>query len=105
MELTTTNSHFDSDDLIPPTQQKTDFRLPQPQATLPRVLDPMPFPKTLFETLTHGAAFIEQAGYLTIQAQNVRSSPFNMNFLSLTVVRNSPLFTKSFTSRAPTSRP
>ncbi|KAF5591999.1 uncharacterized protein FSUBG_10303 [Fusarium subglutinans] len=62
--------HFDSDDLIPPTQQKTDFRLPQPQATLPRVLDPMPFPKTLFETLTHGAAFIEQAGYLTIQAQN-----------------------------------
>jgi hypothetical protein len=69
----TTNSHFDSDDLTPPTQQKTEFRLPQPQATLPRVLDPMPFPKTLFETLTHGAAFIEQAGYLTIQAQNVRS--------------------------------
>ncbi|EWG38489.1 hypothetical protein FVEG_01691 [Fusarium verticillioides 7600] len=62
--------HFDSDDLIPPTQQKTEFRVPQPQATLPRVLDPMPFPKTLFETLTHGAAFIEQAGYLTIQAQN-----------------------------------
>ncbi|KAH7199483.1 hypothetical protein DER44DRAFT_484285 [Fusarium oxysporum] len=62
--------HFDSDDLTPPTQQKTEFRLPQPQATLPRVLDPMPFPKTLFETLTHGAAFIEQAGYLTIQAQN-----------------------------------
>ncbi|KAI1044968.1 hypothetical protein LB505_014129 [Fusarium chuoi] len=62
--------HFDSDDLTPPTLQKTEFRLPQPQATLPRVLDAMPFPKTLFETLAHGAAFIEQAGYLTIQAQN-----------------------------------
>ncbi|KAI1017696.1 hypothetical protein LB504_003933 [Fusarium proliferatum] len=62
--------HFDSDDLIPPTQEKTEFRLPQPQPVLPRVLDAMPFPKTLFETLTHGAAFIEQAGYLTLQAQN-----------------------------------
>ncbi|RKL46664.1 hypothetical protein BFJ70_g3149 [Fusarium oxysporum] len=61
---------FDSDDLVPPTKKETEFRLPQPQTTLPRVLDPMPFPKTLLETLTQGAAFIEQAGYLTVQAQN-----------------------------------
>ncbi|KLO88625.1 hypothetical protein CEK26_010332 [Fusarium fujikuroi] len=61
---------FDSDDLVPPTKKEVEFRLPQPQATLPRVLDPMPFPKTLLETLKHGAAFIEQAGYLTVQAQN-----------------------------------
>ena len=67
-------SSFDSDDLVPPTKKETEFRLPQPQTTLPRVLDPMPFPKTLLETLTQGAAFIEQAGYLTVQAQNVCAS-------------------------------
>ncbi|KAH7265546.1 uncharacterized protein BKA55DRAFT_607531, partial [Fusarium redolens] len=61
---------FDSDDLVPPTKKETEFRLPQPVQTLPRVLHPMPFPKTIMETLTHGVAFIEQAGYLTAQAQN-----------------------------------
>ncbi|KAF5531756.1 hypothetical protein FMEXI_12809 [Fusarium mexicanum] len=61
---------FDSDDLVPPTKKEVEFRLPQPQATLPRMRDPMPFPKTLLDTLKHGAAFIEQAGYLTVQAQN-----------------------------------
>ncbi|KAF4332088.1 hypothetical protein FBEOM_14113 [Fusarium beomiforme] len=61
---------FDSDDLVPPTKKETEFRLPQPVQMLSRVLDPMPFPKTIMETLRHGVAFIEQAGYLTAQAQN-----------------------------------
>ncbi|KAG4258012.1 hypothetical protein FPRO03_02967 [Fusarium proliferatum] len=61
---------FDSEDLVPPTKKETEFRLPQPVQTLPRVLHAMPFPQTIMETLTHGVAFIEQAGYLTAQAQN-----------------------------------
>ncbi|KAF5657157.1 hypothetical protein FHETE_10607 [Fusarium heterosporum] len=61
---------FETEDLSPPVEKKVELRYPQPQATLQRVLEPLPFPKTLIETLTHGAAFIEQAGYLTKQAQN-----------------------------------
>ncbi|KAF5002376.1 hypothetical protein FGRMN_388 [Fusarium graminum] len=61
---------FDTEDLTPPVEKKVELRYPQPQATLQRVLEPLPFPNTLIETLTHGAAFIEQAGYLTKQAQN-----------------------------------
>ncbi|RBQ73395.1 hypothetical protein FVER14953_01691 [Fusarium verticillioides] len=76
---------FDSDDLVPPTKKEVDFRLPQPQATLPRVLDPMPFPKTLLETLKHGAAFIEQAGYLTVQAQN-KFAALDVDFHKQTVL-------------------
>ncbi|EXM13051.1 hypothetical protein RAB80_011396 [Fusarium oxysporum f. sp. vasinfectum] len=76
---------FDSDDLVPPTKKETEFRLPQPQTTLPRVLDPMPFPKTLLETLTQGAAFIEQAGYLTVQAQN-KFAALDVDFHKQTVL-------------------
>ncbi|KAF5557600.1 hypothetical protein FNAPI_5389 [Fusarium napiforme] len=76
---------FDSDDLVPPTRKETDFRLPQPVQTLPRVLDPMPFPKTILETLTHGVAFIEQAGYLTTQAQN-RFAALDADFHKQTVL-------------------
>ncbi|KAF5618479.1 uncharacterized protein FTJAE_12176 [Fusarium tjaetaba] len=76
---------FDSDDLVPPTKKEVEFRLPQPQATLPRVLDPMPFPKTLLETLKHGAAFIEQAGYLTVQAQN-KFAALDVDFHKQTVL-------------------
>ncbi|KAI7759946.1 hypothetical protein LZL87_010368 [Fusarium oxysporum] len=76
---------FDSDDLVPPTRKETDFRLPQPVQTLPRVLDPMPFPKTILETLTHGVAFIEQAGYLTAQAQN-RFAALDADFHKQTVL-------------------
>ncbi|EGU74935.1 hypothetical protein FOPG_09878 [Fusarium oxysporum f. sp. conglutinans race 2 54008] len=61
---------FDSGDMTPATKGEVELRLPSPMATLPRIHDPMPFPKTLFDTLAHGAAFIEQAGYLTVQAQN-----------------------------------
>ncbi|KAF4945242.1 hypothetical protein FGADI_12102 [Fusarium gaditjirri] len=76
---------FDSEDLVAPTKKETEFRLPQPQATLPRVLDPMPFPKTLLETLKHGAAFIEQAGYLTVQAQN-KFAALDVDFHKQTVL-------------------
>ncbi|KAF5677183.1 hypothetical protein FDENT_9265 [Fusarium denticulatum] len=76
---------FDSHDLVPPTKKEVEFRLPQPQATLPRVLEPMPFPKTLLETLKHGAAFIEQAGYLTVQAQN-KFAALDVDFHKQTVL-------------------
>ncbi|KAI8259178.1 Myosin-6 [Colletotrichum sp. SAR11_239] len=52
-----------------PNKEETDFRLPQPQPSLPRVLAPMPFPRTLLETLTHTAAFVDQAGYLAKYAE------------------------------------
>ncbi|RGP72612.1 hypothetical protein FLONG3_6620 [Fusarium longipes] len=61
---------FNEEELAPPQKKELPVRSPQPQATLRRVVEPMPFPKTLLETLTHGAAFIEQAGYLTVQAEN-----------------------------------
>ncbi|KAM5354965.1 hypothetical protein ACJ41O_001611 [Fusarium nematophilum] len=65
------HSHnFDSDDAAPPGKKELEVRLPQPQPTLQHILDPLPLPRTLLETLTHGAAFIDQAGYLAIQAQN-----------------------------------
>ncbi|KAK2760438.1 hard-surface inducible protein [Colletotrichum kahawae] len=48
---------------------ETEFRLPQPQPSLPHIRDPMPFPRTLFETLTHTAAFVNQAGYLAKYAE------------------------------------
>ncbi|KAJ0363091.1 hypothetical protein COL154_005709 [Colletotrichum chrysophilum] len=46
-----------------PNKAETEFRLPQPQPSLPRIVAPMPFPRTLVDTLTHAAAFIDQAGY------------------------------------------
>ncbi|RGP78702.1 hypothetical protein FLONG3_3157 [Fusarium longipes] len=51
---------------IEPTPEKgqCDLRRPQPQACLPRIVDPMPFPKGLLDTLAHTAAFVDQAGYL-----------------------------------------
>ncbi|KAJ3959286.1 hypothetical protein N0V92_004121 [Colletotrichum tropicale] len=52
-----------------PNKAETEFRVPQPQPSLPHILTPMPFPSTLFETLTHTAAFINQAGYLAKYAE------------------------------------
>nr|AAD53262.1 hard-surface inducible protein [Colletotrichum gloeosporioides] len=52
-----------------PNKAETEFRVPQPQPSLPHILAPMPFPRTLFETLTHTAAFINQAGYLAKYAE------------------------------------
>ncbi|KAL0935862.1 uncharacterized protein CTRU02_208076 [Colletotrichum truncatum] len=47
-----------------PKKAEAEFRLPQVQPSLPRILSPMPFPRTLFETLTYAASFVDQAGYL-----------------------------------------
>ncbi|RGP70049.1 hypothetical protein FSPOR_4341 [Fusarium sporotrichioides] len=48
----------------PPEKGQCELRKPQPQASLPRIMDPMPFPKGLLETLAHTASFVDQAGYL-----------------------------------------
>ncbi|KAF9769897.1 hypothetical protein IL306_012614 [Fusarium sp. DS 682] len=47
-----------------------ELRLPQAQASLPRLLCPLPFPKGLLETLAHTAAFVDQCGYLAKYAQD-----------------------------------
>ncbi|KAF6803176.1 hypothetical protein CSOJ01_11091 [Colletotrichum sojae] len=52
-----------------PQKAELEVRLPQVQDSLPRILTPMPFPRTLLETLTHTAAFVDQAGYLAKYAE------------------------------------
>lgn len=59
-----------------PEKGQCELRKPQAQAALPRILDPMPFPKGLLETLAHTAAFVDQAGYLAKYAQDV--SPLSL---------------------------
>ncbi|EWY84624.1 hypothetical protein FOYG_12054 [Fusarium oxysporum NRRL 32931] len=63
-----------SHDLNPPdttlTKGECELRLPQAQASLPRLLCPLPFPKGLLETLAHTAAFVDQCGYLAKYAQD-----------------------------------
>ncbi|KAL2691345.1 hypothetical protein Neosp_001729 [[Neocosmospora] mangrovei] len=53
-----------------PEKKQVEVRLPQPQSSLPRILDPLPFPKDIVETLAHTAAFVDQAGYLAKYAQD-----------------------------------
>lgn len=69
------NSNHGRSDVNPaepkPEKGECELRKPQPQATLPRILDPMPFPKGLLETLAHTAAFVDQAGYLAKYALDV----------------------------------
>ncbi|OBS25869.1 hypothetical protein FPOA_06403 [Fusarium poae] len=49
---------------VEPTPQKgeCELRQPQPQSSLPRIVDPLPFPKGLLETLAY--SYVDQAGYL-----------------------------------------
>ncbi|KAH7237728.1 uncharacterized protein BKA55DRAFT_741655 [Fusarium redolens] len=54
----------------PPEKTEVEIRLPQPQPSLPRILGPLPFPKTLIETLRHTIAFADQAGYLAKYAED-----------------------------------
>lgn len=63
-----------------PEKGQCELRKPQAQASLPRILDPMPFPKGLLETLAHTAAFVDQAGYLAKYAQDV--SPLSLDLPS-----------------------
>ncbi|KAJ3540849.1 hypothetical protein NM208_g4879 [Fusarium decemcellulare] len=61
---------FDPVEVVLPSKKELEVRLPQPQSSLLRTLEPLPFPRTLHEVLTQTYAFVDQAGYLAIQAQN-----------------------------------
>ncbi|KAF7552133.1 hypothetical protein G7Z17_g4539 [Cylindrodendrum hubeiense] len=52
-----------------PTKAELEVRLPQAQPSLTRILTPLPFPRTLIDTLAHTAAFVDQAGYLAKYAE------------------------------------
>uniref|UniRef100_A0A8H7KBM2 Uncharacterized protein n=1 Tax=Bionectria ochroleuca TaxID=29856 RepID=A0A8H7KBM2_BIOOC len=59
---------FHSEDVTPPDiplEKKTfDVRYPQAEPSLSRIQAPLPFPRTLLDTLSHTAAYVDQAGYL-----------------------------------------
>ncbi|KAF9769575.1 hypothetical protein IL306_012987 [Fusarium sp. DS 682] len=66
-QLTVINPHshdWNPPDLTPPQNAEVQVRLPQPESSLPRVLEPLAFPNGLIETLRHTIAFADQAGYL-----------------------------------------
>ncbi|KPM42498.1 hypothetical protein AK830_g4035 [Neonectria ditissima] len=52
-----------------PKKAELEVRLPQAQPSLPRILTPLPFPRTLFDVLTHTSSFVDQAGYLAKYAE------------------------------------
>ncbi|CVK98230.1 uncharacterized protein FMAN_12278 [Fusarium mangiferae] len=65
-----THSHDFNPPFPAPTKSECDHYLPQPQASLPRLVCPLPFPKDLLETLAHTAAYVDQCGYLAKYAQD-----------------------------------
>ncbi|KAK2125653.1 hypothetical protein NOF04DRAFT_1329780 [Fusarium oxysporum II5] len=65
-----THSHDFNPPRPPPTKSECELYLPQPQASLPRLVCPLPFPKDLLETLAHTAAYVDQCGYLAKYAQD-----------------------------------
>ncbi|KAH7174192.1 uncharacterized protein B0J16DRAFT_348272 [Fusarium flagelliforme] len=54
----------------PGKKAELELHSPQPQPSLARVADPLPFPKTLIETLRHTIAYADQAGYLAQYAHD-----------------------------------
>ncbi|KAF5579160.1 hard-surface inducible [Fusarium pseudoanthophilum] len=50
--------------LPPPQNAELQVRLPQPEPSLSRVLEPLPFPTGIIENLKHVVAYADQAGYL-----------------------------------------
>nr|CEG04440.1 unnamed protein product [Fusarium clavum] len=54
----------------PGKKAELELHSPQPQPALARVADPLPFPKTLIETLRHTIAYADQAGYLAQYAHD-----------------------------------
>ncbi|SCO24120.1 uncharacterized protein FFM5_13562 [Fusarium fujikuroi] len=54
--------------LPPPQNAELQVRLPQPEPSLPRVLEPLPFPTGIIENLKHVVAYADQAGYLVSYA-------------------------------------
>ncbi|RSL99917.1 hypothetical protein CEP52_009425 [Fusarium oligoseptatum] len=54
----------------PGKKEEVEVHLPQAQPSLRRLLNPLPFPSNLLDTLEHTAAFLDQAGYLARYAQD-----------------------------------
>ncbi|CZR48660.1 uncharacterized protein FPRO_04016 [Fusarium proliferatum ET1] len=66
MTVSDSNPHTHGWDapLPPPQNAELQVRLPQPEPSLPRVLEPLPFPTGIIENLKHVVAYADQAGYL-----------------------------------------
>ncbi|CAG7565998.1 unnamed protein product, partial [Fusarium equiseti] len=54
----------------PGKKAELELHSPEPQPSLARVTDPLPFPKTLIETLRHTIAYADQARYLAHYAHD-----------------------------------
>ncbi|KAH7015787.1 hypothetical protein EDB80DRAFT_638128 [Ilyonectria destructans] len=76
------HSHDFAPPEVAPKKLEVEVRLPQAQASLPRILTPLPFPNGLLETLAHTAAFVDQAGYLAKYAQD-RFTSLDANYHTL----------------------
>ncbi|KAM0342496.1 hypothetical protein ACHAPU_009470 [Fusarium lateritium] len=68
--LAVTNPHDHEWDppLSPPQSAKLEVRLPQPEPSLSRVLEPLPFHVGLIENLRYAIAYADQAGYCATYA-------------------------------------
>ncbi|KAF5230789.1 hypothetical protein FAUST_9609 [Fusarium austroamericanum] len=64
------HSHDWNPPQTPGPKVELELHSPQPQPSLARVVDPLPFPKTLIETLRHTIAYADQAGYLAQYAHD-----------------------------------
>ncbi|KAJ4250216.1 hypothetical protein NW762_012031 [Fusarium torreyae] len=62
--IITPHSHDLDPPEIPLPPAKLEVRYPQAKPALDRLQKPMPFPRTLVDTLTFSASFIDHAGYL-----------------------------------------
>ncbi|RBA10478.1 hypothetical protein FPRO05_05067 [Fusarium proliferatum] len=73
MTVSDSNPHTHGWDapLPPPQNAELQVRLPQPEPSLPRVLEPLPFPTGIIENLKHVVAYADQAGYLVNYAHEV----------------------------------
>ncbi|KAH8665343.1 hypothetical protein BGZ61DRAFT_522631 [Ilyonectria robusta] len=76
------HSHDFAPPEVAPKKAEVEVRLPQAQASLPRILTALPFPGGLLETLAHTAAFVDQAGYLAKYAQD-RFTTLDANYHTL----------------------
>lgn len=57
--------------VIPAGKAEFDVRYPQAEPALARIHATLPFPRTLIDTLTHTAAFLDEAGYMAKYAVDV----------------------------------
>ncbi|KAF4990299.1 hypothetical protein FDECE_14442 [Fusarium decemcellulare] len=64
------HQHSFSPPEVPPKKAEVAVRLPQAQASLRRLLTPLPFPGNIVDTLEHAYAFLDQAGYYARYAQD-----------------------------------